>query len=108
MIDVSMRPIIFDMSRLMSRAHLPSPSGIDRFEIRYADWIARTYRSSVFIETLHDGPRIVERGRALRVIADVSQRWASAASDLSEQAKLVQIAAFLDGDAAYDPAPSPG
>lgn len=108
MINVSMRPIVFDMSRLLSRAHLPSPSGIDRFEIRYADWIAQTYRSSVFVETLAYGPRIIERRRAVRMIGEVSRRWGAPPQDGTEQAKLQEIATFLDGEDRPEPAPPAG
>ncbi|MDQ0995758.1 glycosyltransferase involved in cell wall biosynthesis [Phyllobacterium ifriqiyense] len=90
-----MNAIAMDISRLIDRSHFSTPTGIDRFELQYANWAKA--RSSYFIEMGRTKPIEINRGRANGLISELEQRWSTAALTQSQSTELEQIYAAIDG-----------
>lgn len=68
------RPIAFDLTRLVTRLRHASPSGIDRVDLAYARaCLAR--RPSLGVVSTASGPRVLDRERALAIVAAVAEGW---------------------------------
>lgn len=89
-----MNAISMDISRLIDRSHFPTPTGIDRFELQYANW-ARA-RSSYFIEMARTKPIEITRGRAAGLISELGQRWSTTTLSQSQSTELEQLYAAID------------
>ncbi len=90
--------LLFDATRLLSRAHFPTPTGIDRVDLTYA----QALRSSLEFETeliAFDavGPYRLKPASADRLIAETARRWQSSSSKRS--AVFDVIAAWLNAPA---------
>lgn len=92
---VIMNAISMDISRLIDRSHFSTPTGIDRFELQYANW-ARA-RSSYFIEMGRTKPIEITRGRATGLISELGQRWSTTSLSQSQSTELERIYAAIDG-----------
>ncbi|MFD9896907.1 glycosyltransferase family 4 protein [Mesorhizobium sp. NPDC059025] len=99
-----MNGLVMDISRLIDRAHFPTPTGIDRYELHYALWVrerlkhpTRKANNSGFIETGRRGAAAVQAKRADKLISCLSQRWSSEKLSPSQAVLLDQIAAAIDG-----------
>jgi glycosyltransferase involved in cell wall biosynthesis len=70
--------VVFDISRLLSRARFETPTGIDRFELNYANWaIERFYPEIQFVANGPFGHRQIPRDFARSFVADIAQKWSS-------------------------------
>lgn len=102
-------PIVMDISRLMERAHCPTPTGIDRYELHYAHWLNERRKrapsidalelpqSPWFVETGHHGAISVATERADRLVSTLNSRWASIEMSPPQAALLDRIFAAVDG-----------
>ena len=75
--------ILLDISRLLSRAKRPVPTGIDRVELTYAEALARRPAREVSFAARGPLREIVPlpRGVALRYIEVLGQRWSGEAGE---------------------------
>lgn len=104
-----MNAVVMDISRLMERAHFPTPTGIDRYELHYALWVNERRKrampahagepssSSPFIETGYRGPMAIGTDRADRLISTLNRRWAGQELSAPQGALLERIFAAVDG-----------
>lgn len=104
-----MNAVVMDISRLVERAHCPTPTGIDRYELHYALWLnerrKRTASSDAlqlmetppFIETGYRGAVSVGTDRADKLISTLNNRWATTELSVSQAALLEKIFAAIDG-----------
>ncbi|MBM7047483.1 glycosyltransferase family 1 protein [Rhizobium lusitanum] len=104
-----MNPIVMDISRLMERAHCPTPTGIDRYELHYAHWLnerrkrvpskraSEISHSPWFVETGHYGAISVASERADRLVSTLNNRWATTEISAPQAALLERIFAAIDG-----------
>jgi glycosyltransferase involved in cell wall biosynthesis len=104
-----MNPIVMDISRLMERAHCSTPTGIDRYELHYADWLnerrkrvlsmhtSKLSQSPWFVETGHHGAISVATEWANRLVSTLNNRWASTEMSAPQAALLERIFAAVDG-----------
>ncbi|WP_448955303.1 glycosyltransferase family 4 protein [Labrys neptuniae] len=100
-----MNAITMDITRLLSRAHHATPSGIDRFELQYAVW-ARS-RGLQFVETVPSGPISVRTRRVARLIGDVQARWSGASTGPTQSDLLQRIFAAINGEIRWKEAQQP-
>jgi len=92
-----MNAMTMDVTRLLGCRHRATPSGIDRFELQYADWARR--RGLQFLETVPSGPIPIKTKVVARLISDIDARWSGTSSGCSNQNDLLQrIFAAIDGD----------
>lgn len=99
--------VVLDISRLISRQHFATPTGIDRFELSYARWLLDGESAPVFIETRASGSTIVRSEVARALISRVSRRWAVTTMSQREELQLRAIAAAIEGERPWRP-PRPG
>jgi glycosyltransferase involved in cell wall biosynthesis len=93
---------VFDMSRLVARAVHPTPTGIDRFELRYADWFRRRFGDrGAFVVTNRAGSIVLGRAQASDIIDAVGASWNSAELSPEQAAQLAKLAAAIDGQGSY-------
>ncbi|MGY5777406.1 glycosyltransferase family 4 protein [Rhizobium sp. LEGMi135b] len=103
-----MKPVVMDISRLMERAHCPTPTGIDRYELHYANWLNERRKQAAltslqtfpqpswFIETSHSGAVTIPSERADRLVSILNSRWAAREISPSQAALLERIFAAID------------
>lgn len=114
-----MNPIVMDISRLMERAHSPTPTGIDRYELHYAHWLNERRKIVLakrdrpwpqypwFVETGHCGAISVEGDRADRLVSTLNGRWAPTELSAPQAALLERIFAAVDGKIRWQPGSVP-
>lgn len=70
--------VVFDISRLLSRARFETPTGIDRFELNYASWaIDRFHPQLQFVVNGRFGHRTIACESARSLVADIAGKWSS-------------------------------
>ena len=70
--------VVFDISRLLSRAQFETPTGIDRFELNYANWAIDRFRADLrFVANGPFGHRAISSDFARLLVADVTEKWSS-------------------------------
>ncbi|TXI10724.1 MAG: glycosyltransferase family 1 protein [Rhizobium sp.] len=104
-----MKSIVMDISRLMERAHCPTPTGIDRYELHYANWLneRRKHTASMdsrenrqtcqFVETGHRSARPIAIERADGLISALKSRWTAMDISPAQASLLERIFAAIDG-----------
>lgn len=104
-----MNPIVMDISRLMERAHCPTPTGIDRYELHYANWLnERRKRTALtdldelpqpswFVETGHNSAVAIQSARADKLVSMLNSRWSATEISPGQAALLDRIFAAIDG-----------
>ncbi len=104
-----MKPVVMDISRLMERSHCPTPTGIDRYELHYANWLnERRKRTALtdlgafpppswFVETGHNSAVTVPSERADKLVSMLNSRWAATEISPAQSALLERIFAAIDG-----------
>ncbi|NTF90396.1 glycosyltransferase family 4 protein [Agrobacterium rhizogenes] len=114
-----MKSVVMDISRLIERAHCPTPTGIDRYELHYALWLNERRKQAApsndiqlsqapsFIETGYHGAISVGAGRANSLISTLNDRWATTELSSSQTALLEKIFAAIDGKISWQPATVP-
>lgn len=99
-----MDPIIFDISRLISRASRPVPTGIDRVEMAYAQHLIAAARERLIwvamTDVLRFGPLPTAKAEAF--VAALGRRWhgEKTSENLPAMALSLQISAILAGEGA--------
>ncbi len=103
------KPVVMDISRLMERAHCPTPTGIDRYELHYANWLNERRKqtapinfdpfpqSSWFVETSHSSAVAIPSKRADALVSILNSRWAATEISPAQTALLDRIFAAIDG-----------
>ncbi len=103
------KPVVMDISRLMERAHCPTPTGIDRYELHYANWLNERRKrtaltnfdpfpqSSWFVETSHSSAVAIPPERVDRLVSILNSRWAATEISPAQTALLERIFAAIDG-----------
>lgn len=94
-----MNAIAMDISRLIGRSHFSTPTGIDRFELQYANWAQK--RSSHFLEIGRNRPIEIARTRATELISALAHRWSAAGLNPLQTEELQRIFAAIDGEAPW-------
>ena len=72
------RPIIYALGRLFTRQFSPTPTGIDRLDLRYAEWLLRQRRDGrpvFFVRQVCDVMRLVGEQQAEQLIDELWQKW---------------------------------
>jgi glycosyltransferase involved in cell wall biosynthesis len=78
--------VVFDISRLISRARFETPTGIDRFELNYANWAIERFGGHLqFVANGPFGHWKIAHDRARGFVADTAGKWSSS-SDAGDQA----------------------
>lgn len=100
--------VVFDISRLISRARFDTPTGIDRFELSYANWATTRFDNNIrFVANSFFGPRQIPHEFARALLADITNRW-SAGERVDEQtAHLERLVDAIEGRAAWTGSPRP-
>jgi glycosyltransferase involved in cell wall biosynthesis len=97
-----MDPLILDLSRLISRAARPVPTGIDRVEMAYALHLIAARRERLVFAAMTDVGRfgLLPKARAEAFVMAMHQRWRgdSGKADLKRRAVALQTAAALAGE----------
>ena len=84
--------ILYDASRLMSRADRATPTGVDRVCLAYAEWLlSRPDVTAIPVRGRKGRLVAVEDGWFRRVVADLRDRWAGAgaAGDADQENQLL-------------------
>jgi glycosyltransferase involved in cell wall biosynthesis len=100
---MSRRPILVDLTRLLTRLKHPSPSGIDRVDLAYARQFLTGGPERQAVGIGHFGPRILPERLQEKLINTVAERWRE---DLpaGQDPVLAELRRRLAGEAA---APGP-
>lgn len=103
------KPVVMDISRLMERAHCPTPTGIDRYELHYANWLnERRKRTALtdfdafsqpswFVETGRNSAVAISSERADKLVSILNSRWSATDISPTQAALLERIFAAIDG-----------
>jgi len=85
--------ILYDASRLMSRAERSAPTGVDRVCLAYAEWLlASPDITTIPVRGRKNRLVAVEIGWFRRFVADLRAKWngaASSAADLAHEQRLI-------------------
>ena len=85
--------ILYDASRLMSRAERSAPTGVDRVCLAYAEWLlASPDVTTIPVRGRKNRLVAVEIGWFRRFVADLRAKWngaASTAADLAHEQRLL-------------------
>ncbi len=89
--------IVFDLSRLLSRAERAVPTGIDRVELAYAEHAIATARDSlVFVGMLSWGRfGLLHKASAVALVEALSRAWRSDPPDAAAAARAAALARSL-------------
>jgi glycosyltransferase involved in cell wall biosynthesis len=87
---------VLDVTRLVMRARHSTPSGIDRFELAYANWLARSSPDAQFLIRFGHRGRLVEPTAMRPLLERLHARWAGP-GDIAGDQVLRACLAFLDG-----------
>ena len=88
------RPIVFDMTRLLTRLRFGAPTGIDRVDLAYADrYLTGTPQAGVSVTPL--GPRLLRDQATRAVLAALRPRWRS--HDTTTSPAGERLASWLAG-----------
>lgn len=99
-----MNSMVMDMSRLIARSRMATPTGIDRFELQYALWVRNQPRGpGLFIETGWAGPAVIRQDRAHDLIADIGRRWNGPDLSPQQSVELDALRRALAGDGPWRP-----
>ena len=91
------RPLVYDITRLVTRIFNRTPNGIDRVDFALADHFLdpeRADRSGLMITAL--GPRVLEPQAAREAIANIRRHWGEDESPDAD-ADFQNVAAAIDG-----------
>lgn len=90
------RPVVFDMTRLLTRLRFGAPTGIDRVDLAYADrYLTGTPHAGVSVTPL--GPRLLREDSTRAVLTALRSRWRDDTGASSPAA--TRLAAWLAGPA---------
>jgi glycosyltransferase involved in cell wall biosynthesis len=89
------RPLIYDITRLITRVIARTPNGIDRVDYAFADYVLRNAdarRSGVMMTPL--GPRVISPLAAREVIDNIRKHWGEETDPESDEHCLAVSAAI--------------
>lgn len=96
--------ILYDASRLMSRADRSAPTGVDRVCLAYAEWLlSRSDVTTIPVRGRKNRLVTVDSDWFRRFVVDLRARWngaVSAPADLEHEARLLQALTASDRPAA--------
>jgi glycosyltransferase involved in cell wall biosynthesis len=69
--------VVFDISRLLSRSCFETPTGIDRFELNYANWAISRFASLQFVANGPFGHRRITSETARSLVLETGEKWRS-------------------------------
>ncbi|TXM94488.1 glycosyltransferase family 1 protein, partial [Methylobacterium sp. WL103] len=72
---MTIRPIAFDLTRLVTRLRHASPSGIDRVDLAYARHVLAGAGPRFGLVSTGLGPRVLDRAHASRIVEAVAAGW---------------------------------
>lgn len=99
--------VVFDISRLISRARFDTPTGIDRFELSYANWATARFDNNIrFVANSFFGPRQIPRELARSVLASTNNKWSAGDHD-NQAAILEHLVAVIERRADWAGPPRP-
>ena len=101
------RPIAFDLTRLVTRLRHASPSGIDRVDLAYAREYLTRPRNLGIVSTAW-GPRVIDRERAMAIVAAVAAGWVEDRDAAGDPVYRRLAARLGDGVTAGPTASEPG
>ena len=96
-----MRPLVLDVSRLLTGLRFAGPTGVETLELG----LARQLPPGPGLALTPWGARMATPGTRARIAAAAAARWREDSG--AQEAELRPIAAFLRGDAVALPAPPP-
>ena len=84
--------VILDLSRLLSRAAFPAPTGIDRVELAYAQALTTRWDERLTFAAMHPLGRFAHlpAGAARRFVAQTAARWQAPNADGGEAARTAR------------------
>jgi glycosyltransferase involved in cell wall biosynthesis len=97
------RPVVYDITRLLTRVFARTPNGIDRVDFSLANYFLRDgdpRRSGLVMTPL--GPRVLSRVAAREAIDNIRRHWGEEAEPESDE-QFLSIAAAIDQS--FGPAP---
>ncbi len=74
----NVRPVIYALGRLLTRQYSPTPTGIDRLDLRYAHWLLsekQRGRTVIFVRQVRNVMCRINDTMAETVIRELWQRW---------------------------------
>lgn len=90
-------PVVFDVSRLISRAGFDTPTGIDRFELNYAKWAIDHFGADLhFVAGGAFGHRGVSQRAARTLVAGTDDKWRSSFNRDTPAAALARLVDQID------------
>jgi glycosyltransferase involved in cell wall biosynthesis len=89
------RPIVYDVTRLVTRALNPAPNGIDRIDFALAAHLLREPGNQALICTLL-GPRLAPAAAAAKTIGEIEAYWRERADPAADAALATLVAALAD------------
>ncbi|MEM9222553.1 MAG: glycosyltransferase family 1 protein [Pseudomonadota bacterium] len=94
------RPLIlFDLTRLLSATGRSAPTGIERVEAKYAQWLLSLADIDVeFVATFSSAIRLVQRPSVRSFLERQAKTWGEGAEDFSAHTALSNINQFLAGE----------
>lgn len=90
------RPIVYDITRLITRFSRPVPNGIDRVDIGYASHFLSSDRGGVGALLGATGPRAIDNAFAHRVASSIADHWNEGASETTDD-EYLRVIAKLQG-----------
>ena len=90
-------PVVYDVTRLVTRSLNPSPNGIDRVDFALAKHFLKT--GAIPLVCTLRGPRLAEREKALGTIEAIEDYWREASEIEEDDVYREVVASLLDGGA---------
>lgn len=87
-----LRPVVYDVTRLVTRALNPSPNGIDRVDFLLARHFLQN--GATPLACAAPGPRLADPGKALATLADIESGWGETAGAGNDPVYLSVCAAL--------------
>jgi glycosyltransferase involved in cell wall biosynthesis len=96
--DFRGRPLVYDVTRLVTRALNPSPNGIDRVDFALARHFLERGATPLVCTAL--GPRLADPAKALRTIDEIESYWREAADAAGDAVYRSLVAAMTSPNVA--------
>jgi len=93
---VNGRPVVFDISRLVTRFTRPVPNGIDRVDLSYAEHFLSAARGGLGAILGPTGPRAVGNAMAGRIASAIREHWREE-DPVEDDVAYQRVRAFLRG-----------
>ncbi|WP_407522548.1 glycosyltransferase family 4 protein [Methylobacterium oryzisoli] len=102
---MTIRPVVFDLTRLVTRLHHAHPTGIDRVDLAYArHLLGQTGAERFGLVSTPRGPRLLDRAGACAIVAQVAAGWVEDAAAEADPVYRALAASLGSSVAAASPA----